>query len=90
MLDSRQLLQRLEDEGRIVDLINVSNGEDDYFNLCLDFADYQDDCENGRVRLAVTASYLHVIESGTLIAHPDGRIWIEDQVVSLGKLQQPA
>ena len=82
--DGGQLLAQVREAGRIVDVCFYGETNQDFYNLCVDFADFQPDSPSTNVRLSVCVADTRITEMGTLLVGADG-VWIEDQLVSLGR-----
>jgi hypothetical protein len=83
LTDGRELVNRLKQEGRIAEVHYFGEGDSDFYNLCIDYAEWQqDESMETSVRLGLTISVGHVIEYGTLLVS-GGVVWVEDQLVSL-------
>ena len=82
--DGQQLLDRIKNEGRIVDVFHFSESKLDFFNLSVDVANFQPELPSTAVRLSVSVTDTETTESGTLLVRDDFT-WVEDQLFSLGK-----
>jgi len=86
LMDSSELLCRLQSEGRITEVHKFGVAESDFYNVCIEPAEWQEDgMPSQSVRLSVSISNGSVIESGTLLVS-DGISWAEDRLFSLGKI----
>lgn len=82
--DGVQLLTQLKANGRIVDVYYYGEKPQDFYNLRVDFADFQPDVPSTDVRLSVSITDTRMTEVGTLLIGQNGS-WVEDQLVSLGQ-----
>ena len=82
LIDGVDLINRVSAEGRITEVHRFGLGDSDFYNLCIDYADWQDDDTMVKlIRLSVSITDGRVTEAGTILVS-DGVVWVENNLFS--------